>query len=166
MLRKLGLGAALLGIVAISALAFAPAQTTQASSGDITLVGKGVLGAHGTGLVAVNGHVREMHLNANRGILLVKDIAGDAEVDVRGVGGTGEWNGFDVYYGTGAAEISGSHVAVIVVGTDIDLRVAGKGWAFLKGRGYFFVNGEGPFPWHTDGNFAPVDDGTTPDPAE
>jgi len=166
MLRKMTIVAGL-AMVLVSCLAFSPpGASAEEDRGDIVLVGRGVLGAHGTGLAAVKGHIREMHVNANRGILLVKDIAGDAQVEVHGVGGSGEWNGFDVYYGAGRAEISGSHVAVIVVGTDIDLRAAGRGWAYLKGHGYFFVNGAGPFPWNPHGGFAAVGDGATPPPFE
>ena len=57
-------------------------------------------------------------------------------------------------------------VAVIVVGTDIDLRAKGKGWAYLQGRGYYFVNGFGPFPWNERGGFAAVDDGAADPPPE
>jgi hypothetical protein len=151
-MKKLGIWGGLIGALALTLAAAAP----TASAEQIEIQGRGVLGAHGTGIAALKG-AGEVQLNANRGILLVKDLAGDAEVDVVGAGGSGEWNGFDVYFGTGAAHIAGSDVAVIVVGTDIDLRARGEGWAFLKGHGYFFVNGAGPFRWNPEGGFAALE---------
>ena len=90
-------------------------------------------------------------------MLLVKDEAGDAVVAVAGSGGTVNWNGFTVYFGiNGRAHVTGSHVAVIVIGEDIDLHAVGIGWAYLKGHGTFEVNNRGPFRWSTDGTFAAV----------
>ena len=81
--------------------------------------------------------------------------AGDADVDVRGTGDSADFHGFTAYFGiNGRAHITGSDVAVIVVGKDIDLHVVGKGWAYLKGRGTFEVNNRGPFPWNDAGRFA------------
>ncbi|MBI5288345.1 MAG: hypothetical protein HY873_05180 [Chloroflexi bacterium] len=165
MFKKLGIVAALALAAGIAFAAIAPAASAEEGRGDVVLRGRGVLDAHGTGVAAVKGRV-DMQVNANRGILLVKDIAGDAFVRVDGTGGTAHWNGFTVYFGTGEATIVGSHVAVIMVGTDIDLHAAGKGWAYLKGRGHYFVNGEGPFPWNPDGAFAGVDDGGADPPPE
>ncbi len=165
MLKKLGLITAIIATIAVASVAMAPAASAEGERDDVVLRGRGVLDAHGTGVAAVKGRV-DMQVNANRGILLVKDIAGDAFVRVDGNGGTAEWNGFTVYFGSGEATIVGSHVAVVVVGTDIDLHAAGKGWAYLKGHGRYFVNGEGPFPWNPDGAFAGVDDGGEDPPAE
>jgi hypothetical protein len=160
MIRKLSLVAALLAVVASSAVAFVPAASAEEP--DAVLRGAGVLGARGSGVVAVKGRM-DLEVSADHGILLVKDIAGDAEVHVRGDGGSGEYHGFDVYFGTGSADITGSHVAVIVVSKHINLHVIGKGWAYLKGRGYFEVNNRGPFPWDEfEGRFAPLE----PDPEE
>jgi hypothetical protein len=165
MLRKMGLVGAVVVGAAIVFGALAPAASAQDTRGEIDLRGRGVLGAHGSGVVALKG-AGEVYLNANRGILLVKDLGGDAVVEVEGGGGTGEWNGFDVYFGSGKAHIAGRDVAVIVIGTDIDLRAKGKGWAYLQGRGYYFVNRFGPFPWHERGGFAAIDDGAANPPPE
>ena len=120
------------------------------------LRGEGVLEARGDGLIAVKGRM-DYTAHADRGVLLVKDIAGDAEIDVQGEGDCSvEWNGFMVCFGTGEAHITGSEVAVILVGNSIGVHVEGKGWAYLKGHGYFKVNGRGPFPWNPDGGFAGV----------
>lgn len=145
---------AMLGVAGVAFSAFAP--TASAAAPNAVLRGTGVLDARGSGLVAVKGRM-DLAVSADRGILLVKDIAGDADVEVTGDGGTGEFHGFDVYFGTGSAHITGSDVAVIVVGNDIKLHVVGKGWAYLKGRGHFMVKNRGPFPWNeSDGGFAPV----------
>ena len=165
MIRKLGLGAVILGIAAMALGAFAPSASAEEGRGDVTLVGRGVLDARGTGLAAVKGRM-DMHIEADRAILLVKDIAGGAVIHVEGTGETASWNGFTVYFGTGQADIVGRHVAVIVVGKEIDLHVEGKGWAFLKGEGRFTVNGRGPFPWNPNGDFAGIDDGGVDPPPE
>jgi hypothetical protein len=162
MLRKLSLtiGAALgLAAVAFAAIASAtPALAQDAGDRDGTfLAGRGVLDARGDGLVAVKGHLVEYDASADRGILLVKDLAGDMEMDVEGEGDcTARFHGFIVCFGTGEAHITGSDVGVILVGNDLDVHAAGKGWAYLKGRGQFFVNGHGPFPWNPEGNFAGI----------
>jgi hypothetical protein len=165
MLKKLGLITAIVASIMVAGASIAPAASAEDGRDHVVLRGRGVLDASGTGVAAVKGRV-DMQVNANRGILLVKDIGGDAFVRVDGNGGSAQWNGFTAYFGTGEATIVGSHVAVIVVGTDIDLHAAGKGWAYLKGRGSYFVNGEGPFPWNPDGAFAGVDDGGADPPAE
>jgi hypothetical protein len=66
------------------------------------------------------------------------------------------WNGFRVYFGFGEAHITGTDVAAIVVGRNIDLHAIGVGWAFLKGQGTFEVNNRGPFRWTNEGAFASV----------
>ena len=163
MRRILMIGGAVFGAALLAVAALAP--TASAEEGDVILGGQGTLSAHGNGIVALKGRV-ELAANANRGVLMVKDLAGDADIDVRGVGGSATWNGFEVYYGAGAAHITGSHVAVIIVGVDIDLRAHGKGWAFLQGRGSYWVNGHGPFAWDLAGGFASVDDGGADPPPE
>jgi hypothetical protein len=158
MFKKLSILAAPVAAVAIGFAAIAPASPVAAQdAGDGTFLrGEGVLDARGDGLIAVKGRM-DYEAHADRGILLVKDIAGDANIDVRGEGDcSGEWNGFKLCFGTGEAHITGSDVGVILVGNDLVVHVEGKGWAFLKGRGVYTVNGHGPFPWSHDGGFAGV----------
>ena len=161
MVKKLGIAAAVLAIASMAFSALAPAvsasePTPPARVPDVLLRGTGVLDAQGTGVAAVKGRM-DYRATADEGILLVKDINGDAMVDIDGFGGTGEWRGFKAYFGIrGNVHIVGSDVAVILVGHDIDLHVEGRGWAFLKGEGRFTVNGRGPFPWTADGAFASV----------
>jgi hypothetical protein len=145
-------------VAAISVLVVAAAATpVSAGNNDTFLVGRGVLDARGDGLVAVKGRV-DVRLSADGGMLLVKDVAGDAVVRVRGNGRTASFEGFTVYFGLdGEAHITGSDVGVVGVGNNINLHAIGKGWAYLKGRGHYMVNNHGPFPWNPDGGFAAVE---------
>ena len=163
MMKKL---AVLAAIISLAGLAFAGAASTADAATpprpSVVLAGRGVLDAHGTGVAAVKGLI-DYHASAAEGILLVKDINGDAHVDVDGVGDTGEWRGFKVYFGFhGNANIQGTDVAVIVVGRDVDLHVFGRGWAYLKGDGQYSVNGGDRHPWTDEGAFAGI---ASPDPA-
>lgn len=160
MLKKLGLVAGMLGVLALAAAAFAPAATYAADPPpevpSVILRGAGVLDAQGNGVAAVKGAM-DLKVSASEGVLLVKDLDNDAYVRVEGNGQTAHWNGFTVYYGFhGEARVIARDVAVIVVGKDIDLHVVGKGWAFLKGRGTFTANGRGPFDWNDQGVFGSV----------
>lgn len=165
MIKKLvaALAAVTLGAVALSALAPAVSAGEERDGREGTFLrGAGVLDAYGNGLVAVKGRI-DLAATADGGILLVKDEAGDAVVRVRGDGRTVSWRGFTVYFGLdGEATVTGSNVGVVIVGEQIRLHAAGRGWAYLKGHGEFFVNGRGPFPWSPEGNFAAVE----PEPEE
>jgi hypothetical protein len=157
-LKKLSIFALMATVAALALTAVAPTASAQEDNRDGTfLAGRGVLNARGDGLIAVKGRL-DYEAHADKGVLLVKDIAGDAKIDVQGEGTcTARWNDFMVCFGTGSAHITGSDVGVILVGNDLGVHVMGKGWAYLKGRGQYFVNGHGPFPWNPDGGFASVD---------
>lgn len=160
MFRKLSLLAALAGVASMAAIALAPAASAEEPTrpGGTTLVGAGVLDAQGDGLVAVRGRMN-LEVSADEGILLVKDVDGDAVVRVDGNGRTAQWHGFTVYFGfNGTATVRARDAGVVVIGKNIDLHVEGRGWAFLKGDGEYTVNGEGPFPWSPDGGFAGIAD--------
>ncbi len=158
MFKRLAVVAAVLTAAGLMLSAFAPAAAAEERErGDVFLRGAGELDARGDGLVALKGRMH-VEVSADAGVLLVMDIAGDAEVEVSGQGETGEWRGFKAYFGfDGEASISGSHVAVIVLGRNIELHAEGKGWAYLKGHGTFTVNERGPFRWTEDGAFAAVE---------
>jgi hypothetical protein len=158
MFKRLSIVAGVLAAAVIGFAAVAPAAPAAAEDerDGTFLRGEGVLEARGDGLIAAKGRV-DYTAHADRGVLLIKDIAGDAEIDVQGEGDcSAEWNGFMICFGTGEAHITGNEVAVILVGNNIGVHVEGKGWAYLKGRGYFEVNGRGPFPWNPEGGFAGV----------
>jgi hypothetical protein len=159
MLQKITMLTGVLAIAAMALMAFAPsvhAEDPAPERDNTFLRGRGVLDAQGDGLVAVKGKM-DLYVRAERGVLLVRDIAGNAAVRVDGDGRTASWNGFTVYFGfNGDAHVTGTDVAVIVVGQDIDLHVVGAGWAYLKGEGTFEVNNRGPFRWTPEGAFASV----------
>ena len=161
MRTKISIIAATVGAAMIGVAAFAPAASAAPPPADVTLAGRGFLAAHGTGVAAVRGKMA-YEATAGEGILLVQDYAGDASVNVTGHGQTGQWMGFKVYFGfNGHATITGSDVGVILVGRDLDLRVFGKGWAYLKGHGLYRVNAGPLHGWNDDGVFA----GFQPEPA-
>jgi hypothetical protein len=166
MFKRISMLAVAAGALALLFAAVAPTAPALAQDGEggrdgTFLRGRGVLDARGDGLVAVKGHLVEYDAAADRGILLVKDLAGDMTFDVEGEGDcTARYYGFIACFGTGEAHITGSDVAVILVGNNLNVHAAGKGWAYLKGRGNYFVNGHGPFPWNPDGGFA----GVAPEP--
>ncbi len=156
MLKKLGVLAAVVAIAGMAFAAFAPAADAAPGRPGVVLGGRGVLDANGTGVAAVKGLI-DYHATAEEGILLVKDVHGDAHIDVQGNGETADWHGFTVYFGFhGEARIQGTDVAVIAVGRGIDLHVFGRGWAYLKGNGEYRVNGGDPHPWTDDGAFAGI----------
>jgi hypothetical protein len=162
MIKKLSMVAAVVALATMAFAAFAPAVAAEEPKDErrhngTVLRGEGTLDARGSGLIALKGRIDALEVSAERGILLVKDIAGDADVAVEGDGGAGEFHGFDVYFGAGSATISGSEVAVIVLGKGINLHAEGEGWAYLKGHGVFHVNERGPFRWNAGGGFAVVE---------
>lgn len=161
MLKRFVIAGTVFAAAAVMLFALAPsASAEEAQRGDVVLRGAGVLDAQGDGLAALKGRMH-LDVSADAGVLLVMDIGGDAEVDVSGHGDTAEWRGFTAHFGfEGEAEISGSHVAVIVLGRNIELHAEGKGWAYLKGHGVFTVNDRGPFRWTDEGAFAAVEPGT------
>jgi hypothetical protein len=161
MFRKISLAMAVLGIALTAFAIGAPSVSGDDGERDGTFLrGAGHLTARGDGLVAVKGRLNyEAH--ADRGVLLIKDIAGDAEIDVQGEGDCStQYHGFMVCFGTGRAHITGSDVAVILLGNNLAVDVEGRGWAYLQGRGQYTVNGHGPFPWNPDGGFV----GVAPEP--
>ncbi|MEX2247654.1 MAG: hypothetical protein WEC75_13335 [Dehalococcoidia bacterium] len=158
MFRKIAIIGVVLAVAATAFGALAPAASAQETEeerrGRVLLHGRGVLDAQGDGVAAVKGRM-DYDVSADAGALLVQDHNGNADIEVTGYEGTVEWRGFTIYYGfEGEAHIIGGDVSVVVVGRNIDLHVAGKGWAFLKGQGTFEVNGRGPFRWTEAGAFA------------
>ena len=152
---------AILGAATFAFAALAPAAsaaTAPPPTPNTFVAGRGVLTTHGTGVVATKGAL-DLHASAGRGILLVKDPSGDAQIDVDGYDGTGEWFGMKVYFGFhGTAHIVGRDAGVLIVGRDIDVKVVGRGWALLRGRGAFSVKDGPSRPWTDDGvrtDFAP-----------
>lgn len=114
----------------------------------------GVYVAHGAGFVAVRGTMTyEAGLRA--GVLLVKDVAGNAKVNVTG-GLAGDFLGFKAYPGATSATVTGSDVAVIAVGADINLTATGAGWAYAQGFGVYSLNRAPSEDWDLSGRFTGI----------
>lgn len=158
MLRKFSIAAAVIGVAALAFSASGPAASADTPAPGVVLAGRGTLQAQGTGVAAVRG-LMDYHAVAGHGILLVKDVRGDAfiDVDVHNYQGEARWNGFVVFFGfRGPAHITGTDVGVVLVGEALRIDVVGRGWAYLKGDGTYSVNGGDPRPWDADGGFAPL----------
>ena len=114
-----------------------------------------MLDAQGSGVVGVKGSM-DLHATADNGTVLVRDFNNNAAVHVSGNGQTVQWLGFTVYFGVTEVTVVAPDAGVVIAGKNINLHVAGRGWAFLKGEGAFTANGHGPFPWTRDGAFGSV----------
>ena len=102
--------------------------------------GVGYIVAHGSGVAGLEGKGR-MYAEG-RGVLYVKDVAGDARIFVRGFGRKIRLpNGWSKYLGVGKASIDGSHVKLVLRGPRVNIAARGKGRFVLNGAGRFDVNG-------------------------
>jgi limonene-1,2-epoxide hydrolase len=145
------LGAALAVAAGVAWLAAA----TGGASADV-VAASGTLTANGTGVAAVRG-LLDMQVSAGSGsILLAKDIAGGATINVTGASGQAPFGNFTAYFGFQSATVTGTEVAVVAVGQGISLNASGHGWAYLKGTGTYSVDGGSTQPWRADGGFAGI----------
>ena len=124
----------------------ADASTEQAEFqaggvGELTAEGDGIAMLGGRGIVELSGN----------GILWIRDVAGDATIEVSGQGNKEEFSdGWIQYSGFhGKAYVKGSRIRVIVAGVDIDLYAKGRGRAFLWGHGSYQINGH-TSRWETE----------------
>ena len=132
------LGALTVGAVAVSAddtgsLAEVDEAAAAAGGGRLHAEGDGIALLGGRGAVDVTGN----------GILWVRDLRGDARIDVSGYGEKEEFeDGWIQYSGfRGHARVSGSRIVVCVSGVDIDLYAGGIGRVMLWGHGTCVVSG-------------------------
>ena len=142
---KKTLSLALLAIVLVASLSFVPAAyaddaSTDAST-DVSANGVGKLKAQGDGIAILFGK-GAVELSGN-GTLWVKDIAGNARIEVTGYGVKKEFpDGWVQYSGLrGTASIKGSNIHVVIAGVSIDLDAKGHGGAILWGHGTYELNG-------------------------
>lgn len=142
---KKTLSLALLAIILVAGLGFAPAAYADDASADVSTEasteGVGKLKAQGDG-IAVLYDKGTIELSGN-GTLWVKDSAGNAKIEVTGYGVKKEFpDGWIQYAGLrGTASIKGSNIRVIIAGTSIDLTARGRGGAILWGHGTYEMNG-------------------------
>lgn len=137
-------------VLAISALASSFAPSANAAA----VAGNGTLTATGTGTVAVRGAINYQATAGAKSILLVKDVAGDASVTVTGETGHAPYGNFTAYFGFASATITGTDVAAVAIGTDLNIAASGHGWAYLKGTGTYSVDGGPSRNWDGAGGLA------------
>jgi len=142
---KRTLSLALLAIVLVASLGFAPAAyaddaSTDAST-DVSANGVGKLQAQGDGIAILFGK-GAVELSGN-GTLWIKDVAGNTKIEVTGYGVKKEFpDGWIQYSGMrGTASIKGSNIRVVIAGISIDLDAKGHGGAILWGHGTYELNG-------------------------
>jgi hypothetical protein len=145
---------ALPAVVAVGALAFtlAPVASAAEGTGQVDLVGAGVLRAAGTGFAHLRGAM-DFRGSAEAGALVVHDRGGNALIDVQGYGQRVQlFDGGVAYLGFhGTAHIRGRDVQVDLLARGARFRAIGKGEAFLAGRGWYAVNGLPAQPWSEAG---------------
>ena len=112
-------------------------------NGAVILNGTGTLEASGSGTAWMHGSL-DLALVCDYGTLMVHDRAGDMDINVTGNGvkdQTGRWT---IYHGfDGTADITGSDVSVVLVGSGVELTVTGTGRVILVGDGTYQVSGSG-----------------------
>ncbi len=138
MYRKVVILAVIVLLLALPVVALA--QTGQ-GTGTVHAEGDGAAYLRGEGWVRISGS----------GTLLIRDRAGDAEIQVSGHGSHAERGQGLVYRGwNGEAYVRGSAITVAVRGTDIRLEAAGTGVVYLRGQGWYTFGGERG-DWTADG---------------
>jgi hypothetical protein len=102
--------------------------------------GTGYIVAHGDGVAGLEG--KGKLFAAGRGVLYVKDVAGNMRIEIRGFGTQTQLpGGWTKYEGLGQAKIKGSHVKLVLRGPRVNVAARGKGRFVLHGLGRFDVNG-------------------------
>ena len=109
--------------------------------------GSGVVNAEGDGTAVLSGDL-DIELSATNATLVIKDLAGDAVIEVDGEydlfnGGESQGRGIpaQVYHNfTGNASISGSRLTVMVHGFAISLDGEGMGSVMLSGEGSYEID--------------------------
>jgi len=149
MKKKLGLVLTALAVVAsLGFVSLASAPVASAQESDITNTtdeagerGVGTLTAEGDDIAILGG--RGMVDIRGNGILWIKDIAGDAVIEVTGYGEKKVFDdGWMQYAGfAGTAHIEGNRIIVGIAGCDIKLSARGRGRVRLWGHGHYEING-------------------------
>jgi hypothetical protein len=110
-------------------------------NGAVMLNGTGTFNASGSGTAWIAGSL-DLALSCDYGTLMVRDPVGDMEITVTGNGVEGQSGRWTMYHGfDGTADITGSDVSVVLVGSGVDLTVTGTGRAILVGDGTYQVSG-------------------------
>jgi len=142
------LGLALVAAFLVACFGFAPAASAEASTSEEALFrGAGVLTAQGDGIAVLGG--RGVVDVSGNGLLWVRDLTGNATIEVTGYGEKKVFNnGWIQYSGFhGTAHIAGARIIVVIAGEDIELEARGWGRALLWGHGTCELNGE-QYQWN------------------
>ncbi|WP_440953620.1 hypothetical protein [Methanococcoides sp. FTZ1] len=117
----------------------------ESRDGYVNMTGEGALNAEGDGTIVLSGQFN-VTINATDAMLVIKDLAGDAEIDVSGASydvvnqQTEDGYRADVYENfTGDALINGTRLTVMVSGEDLTVFAEGTGSASLSGEGTYQV---------------------------
>ncbi|WP_445474608.1 hypothetical protein ACT9XH_09530 [Methanococcoides methylutens] len=120
----------------------------ESRDGYVNMTGEGALNAEGDGTIVLSGQFN-VTINATGAMLVIKDLAGDADIDVSGASydivnqQTEDGYRASVYDNfTGDALINGTRLTVMISGEDITIFAEGTGSASLSGEGTYQV-GEG-----------------------
>ncbi|WP_210409241.1 hypothetical protein [Methanococcoides sp. NM1] len=120
----------------------------ESRDGYVSMTGEGALNAKGDGTIVLSGQLN-VTISATDAMLVIKDLAGDAEIDVNGAESdlvneeTKDGCCAYVYDNfTGDALINGTRLTVMVSGEDLTVFAEGTGSASLSGEGTYQV-GEG-----------------------
>jgi len=143
------LGLVLVAAFLAASFAFAPAASAEAPSPEEAwATGAGVLTAHGDGIAVLGGR-GVVDLSGN-GLLWVRDLTGNAVIEVTGYGEKkvfdDGWIQYSGFHGT--AHIAGGRIIVVIAGVGVDLEARGYGRAILWGHGTCGLNGES-YQWNT-----------------
>ena len=140
MKKKLSL--TLMALALVASLGFiSVASAAEADTADISAHGIGTLTAEGDGIAVLGGR-GTVDISGN-GILWIKDVAGDAIIEVTGHGGKKEFaDGWTQYAGfDGTAHVEGRRIIVVLAGVDIELFAQGRGRVRLWGHGTYEISG-------------------------
>jgi len=142
---KKSLGMLLVTLLLLTSLGFAPAvlaDETGSRETDVNMAGIGKLTAEGDGIALLFGK-GVIDVSGN-GILWIKDISGNAKINVAGYGSVKRFpDGWVQYSGVhGTASIKGSNVHIIMAGVNVNLNAKGRGKALLWGHGTYSINGK------------------------
>ena len=117
--------------------------------GVVKLDGTGTLTAEGSGTAVLSGDLI-LNIDATDAKLIIKDLAGDAEVefstdaDYIQMDSEADDNSAMIYHEfTGTVDISGSRLTVMIRGEDVNLTAEGTGSAVLSGKGTYSVEKDG-----------------------
>ena len=109
----------------------------------VMLNGTDTLNASGSGTAWIIGSL-DLALSCDYGTLMAHDHIGDMDIKVTGNGVKDQSGRWTMYHGfDGNADITGSDVSVVLVGSGVDLTVTGTGRAILVGDGTYQVHGDG-----------------------